>query len=80
MTKITYPSIARNFPEFVREEYPLFVKLVEEYYKFLDTTYAGDLDSIKDIDNTPDLLIEYFRKQYTINISTFWNLDLKEFI
>ena len=80
MTKITYPSIARNFPEFVREEYPLFVKLVEEYYKFLDTTYAGDLDSIKDIDNTPDLFIEYFRKQYTINISTFWNLDFKEFL
>lgn len=80
MTKITHTSIARNFPEFVREEYPLFVKLVEEYYKFLDTTYAGDLDSIKDIDNTPDLFIEYFRKQYTINISTFWNLDFKEFL
>lgn len=80
MTKSTSVSVARNFPEFIREEYPLFVKLVEEYYKFLDTTYAGQLDSLTDIDETPDIFIEYFRRQYAINISTFWNLDFKEFL
>lgn len=80
MSKSTQISIARNFPEFIREEYPLFVKLVEEYYRFLDTTNVGNVDSIKDIDSTPDEFIEYFRRQYAINISSFWNLDFKKFL
>ena len=80
MNKSTQISIARNFPEFVREEYPLFVKLVEEYYRFLDTTNIGNIDSVTDIDSTPDQFIEYFRRQYAINISSFWNLDFKEFL
>ena len=80
MNKSTQISIARNFPEFVREEYPLFVKLVEEYYRYLDTTNIGNIDSVTDIDSTPDQFIEYFRRQYAINISSFWNLDFKEFL
>jgi hypothetical protein len=35
--------IARNFPEYFREEYPAFVSFIEEYYKFLDTTYSGNI-------------------------------------
>lgn len=80
MTKLTTTSVARNFPEFIREEYPLFVKLVEEYYKFLDTTYVGQIDSIKDIDNTPELFIEYFRKQYSVNVPSFWRMDFRDFL
>ena len=80
MTKITSASIARNIPEFAREEYPLFVKLMEAYYKFLDTTYSGDVSRVKDIDNTPEEFIEYFKKQYAINISSFWNIDFKKFL
>lgn len=80
MTKITQASIARNIPEFAREEYPLFVKLMEEYYRYLDTTYSGDVSRVKDIDTAPEEFIEYFKKQFAINISSFWNIDFKKFL
>ena len=80
MTKITSASIARNIPEFAREEYPLFVKLMEEYYRYLDTTYAGNVERVKDIDTAPDEFIEYFKKQFAISISSFWNIDFKKFL
>lgn len=78
--KLTHLMVARNFPEYFREEYPAFVSFIEEYYKFLDTTYSGNILSQFDLDATDEVFLEHYRNQYAINIPDFDNLKLREFI
>lgn len=52
-----------QFPEFVREDYPVFVAFVEAYYKWIDQTSAGTLEEIKSLDSTPEEFVQYFRSQ-----------------
>ena len=35
--------INRQVPEFVREEYPLFITFLEAYYEFLEQKQTGEL-------------------------------------
>lgn len=56
--------IVRNqFPEFVREDYPVFVAFVEAYYKWVDENSVGTLEEIKSLDKTPEEFVQYFRTQ-----------------
>lgn len=52
-----------QFPDFVREDYPLFVAFVEAYYKWMDEESVGKLEDIADLDKTPEQFVEYFRLQ-----------------
>ena len=62
--------INRQVPEFVREEYPLFIQFLEAYYEFLETeqgtqnndltTKAKDLRFISDVDESIDEFQQYF--------------------
>ena len=62
--------INRQVPEFVREEYPLFVTFLEAYYEFLEqkqgtqlndlTTRSKDLRYISDVDQSIDDFEESF--------------------
>lgn len=52
-----------QFPDFVREDYPLFVSFVEAYYKWLDEQSAGKIEAVADLDTTPEQFVEYFKRQ-----------------
>ena len=51
--------INRQVPEFVRDEYPLFITFLEAYYEYLETkqgTQLNDLTSVsKDLRNLSDV-------------------------
>lgn len=64
--------VAKQLPEFVRENYPTFVAFVEAYYEFLNNN-AIDIRKTRDIDLTLDEFIQYFKKElahnYPANVS-----------
>ena len=65
--------INRQVPEFVRDEYPLFITFLEAYYEYLETkqgTQLNDLTSVsKDLRNISDVddSIEDFEQQFNLN-------------
>ena len=71
---LTSLLINRQVPEFVREEYPLFVTFMEAYYEFLEqkqgtqlndlTTRSKDLRYISDVDQSIDDFEESFFNSY----------------
>ena len=71
---LTSLLINRQVPEFVREEYPLFVTFLEAYYEFLEqkqgtqlndlTTKSKDLRYITDVDQSIDDFEESFFNSY----------------
>lgn len=80
MNNTKHLNVARQFPEFFREEFGSFVVFVEEYYKYLDTTYAGNLQGVLDLDETDAVFLEHYRNQYAIGFPEFTNMQLREFI
>lgn len=52
-----------QFPEFVREDYPAFVAFVEAYYKWVEEQSVGKIETIADLDTTPEQFVQYFRTQ-----------------
>ena len=71
---LTSLLINRQVPEFVREEYPLFVTFMEAYYEFLEqkqgtqlndlTTRSKNLRYISDVDQSIDDFEESFFNSY----------------
>lgn len=55
--------VREQFPEFVREDYPLFVEFVQTYYKWLDTQSVGKLESLISLDKTPERFVEHFKSE-----------------
>ena len=51
--------VNRQVPEFVREEYPLFISFLEAYYEFLETKQGSELNDLtskaKDLRNLSDV-------------------------
>lgn len=67
------PLIEAQFPAFIREEGPRFVSFLKAYYEYLEQTgKAGDatrsLVEYQDIDRTLDSFVEYFRREFMLNI------------
>lgn len=52
-----------QFPDFVREDYPVFVAFVEAYYKWLDEQSVGKIEAVSDLDTTPEQFVQYFKSQ-----------------
>ena len=73
--------INRQVPEFVREEYPVFISFLEAYYEFLEnkqgtqkndlTTKSKELKYISDVDSS----IEEFEEQFLNSYATFLPKD-----
>lgn len=70
--KIT-PLIEAQFPSFIREEGPKFVSFLKAYYEFLEQN-GGPVNSSRslidynDIDRTIDSFVDYFRREFMLNI------------
>ena len=72
--------VAQQLPEFVRAEYPTFVAFVEAYYEFLDKQNV-DLFSLRDIDQTLDDYIKYFKAELAHNYPVVSsNYDTERFL
>lgn len=61
--------IPSQLPEFIREEYPTFVKFLETYYEYLELEknpqdILQNLRQYTDIDETLDEFVSVFQKQY----------------
>jgi len=60
------PIISKTIPEFVNDDYPLFVQFIKTYYKWLDETQITSIENIVDIDETLDSFIKYFRAELDV--------------
>ena len=65
--------VSSQFPEFIRDDGPLFVSFLKAYYEFMEESGAAltgnrsHLDN-QDIDRTLDSFVEYFRREFMVNI------------
>ena len=64
--------VAKRVPQFIQNDHPRFVKFIEAYYEWLESSnnpYYMNIASgdFFDIDKTPDLFINRFRRQYLDN-------------
>lgn len=68
--------VSGQLPDFVREDYPLFTEFLEAYYDYLDQYEKRDLNDIRDLDNTVDSFIAYFKSELNIfGESSYDNID-----
>jgi len=55
--------VQRQFPEHIRENYPLLVEFVKLYYEFLQQSQNQELEKIRDIDTSLDEFIDNFKAE-----------------
>lgn len=60
------PIVSKTIPEFVNDDYPLFVQFLKTYYKWLDITQINSIENVVDIDTTLDSFVKYFRKELDV--------------
>ena len=54
--------LPKQLPEFVREEYPLFIKFLEYYYQYLDEQEV-DVKTVRDLDETADKFVQNIKNE-----------------
>ena len=59
--------VARQLPEFVREDHSKFVSFLEAYYEYLQSQQVN-FNEVKDIDLTLDKFITEFKKELAYNL------------
>ncbi len=77
--------VNRQVPEFIREEYPLFISFLEAYYEYLEnkqgtqlndlTQRAKDLRNLSDVDDSIDDFEEQFFATYASLVSKDVEID-----
>ena len=64
MSNVKLQSLmSRQLPEFVREDFPVFVDFLKAYYEYLENIDARDLEDIRDISKTALDYIVYFSNE-----------------
>ena len=75
--------INRQVPEFIREEYPVFITFLEAYYEYLETKQGTEINDLtaksKDLRNLSDVddSIEDFEQQFFNSYATFLPKDVE---
>jgi hypothetical protein len=77
--------IANQLPDFVRNQYPVFITFLEKYYEFLDQDLQANnvllnAESFSDINRTLDVFIPKFKNQYAQNFPLSAQIDDKRLI
>ena len=77
--------IEQQFPAFYRTEGPVFVEFVKAYYKWLETSnnaiyHARRIFDYKDIDDTTDDFLVYFKTKYLKNIPLSSTTNTKQLV
>ena len=65
--------LARQIPQYIRQDHPNFVAFVEAYYEYLEQNgkaleFSKNLPSYQDIDTTLDDFVVYFKKEFLAHI------------
>jgi len=55
--------VSKQLPEFVREDNAQFVAFLEAYYEFLEQTNKRNLESLRDVDDTVESFVQYFKDE-----------------
>jgi hypothetical protein len=71
--------VASQTPEFIRAQYPTFVTFLEAYYEYLDNN-SVDLKKIRDIDQTLDEFIKYFKAELAHNYPVNSNTETERYL
>jgi hypothetical protein len=69
--------VSKQIPEFAREDYPLFVAFVEAYYEYVDQYEKRNLTELRDIDQTLDSFIQFFKNELDIFGDTYTYINQK---
>ena len=71
MRQQIHTDVKRQFPQIYREEGPIFVAFVEEYYKYMDRLSNNTRQAfhVRDIDTTLDRFLTSFRSKYMADFS-----------
>ena len=74
------PFISSQFPFHYRESYPQLVEFMKMYYTWLEQSdqaigHARRLPEYRDIDETPEEYIQYFKNKYLPYIKFITNID-----
>jgi hypothetical protein len=82
--KISY-LIEKDFPNYYREEGPVFVEFIRTYYEWLESQdqtiyHARNLMDYQDIDTTIDDFIVYFKKKYLPNVQFDTATDVQQLV
>lgn len=57
-----YQIVKEHFPQYVQDNYPVFVEFVQAYYKWVEEEQSvGKLADVLDIDKTPEAFVQYFK-------------------
>ena len=77
--------IANQLPDFVRNEYPVFVTFLEKYYEFLDqdgqvNNFLLNYEKNFDINRTLDEFVPKFKNQYAQNFPLTASIDDRRLI
>ena len=60
--------IPGQLPEFIQNDYPMFVEFIQAYYDYLSTVLRLDYANLRDVDNTLDSFIQYFKSEIAYNL------------
>ena len=77
--------VANQLPDFVRNQYPVFITFLEKYYEFLDQDLQANnvllnAESFSDINRTLDTFIPKFKNQYAQNFPLTAQIDDRRLI
>ena len=72
-------KVAGQLPEFIQANYPTFVAFLEAYYEYMDNQ-AVDILAVKDIDDTLDDFITYFKSELATSFPYDSDKDRERFL
>jgi len=76
--------IENQFPSFYKEEGPIFIEFVKQYYKWLENEnalkHSRNYFDYKDIDSTTDEFLVYFKEKYLKNIQFETNTNTRQLL
>jgi hypothetical protein len=77
--------ISAQFPAYYREQGPIFVAFVVEYYKWMESTnqplfYSRNHYDLKDIDTTLESFLVYFKEKYLKNIQLTTQTNTRQLV
>lgn len=55
--------VPQQVPEFIKNDYPLFIQFLQAYYEFLEQ-YSVDILNVRDKDLSPDTLVSFLRSEF----------------
>ena len=72
--------IQRQLPEFIQADYPKFLAFIKAYYEYMDIVDDRNIIELRDIDQTVDSFIDYFKGELGLNVPSIEYMDMRLFL